>query len=179
MEIESTTPSTTISTSSSSSSGKTETIIPDSVLDRYYTRFYCQNPDGEWQFVNQHTNGLAVVGLSQQHTLVQKQNEGDEEYNIVNVNFDVSNPDGKNFKVSGKKKQGGPKCVADGLMCELTCKNGKVFKVYCCVEGSLLEFNFQFGDEEQTQKGFRTLLKQSESNGYIGIIKPKQKKVLR
>ncbi len=63
-----------------------------SVIDRYYTKHYYKQNDGEDLYFHMHTNKLVLFGLHPSHKALQQ--------NIVSIEFNLEKQD----NISGKRK---------------------------------------------------------------------------
>ena len=82
-----------------------------------------------------HSNRLCVVGLHPTHGIFKNK------LAISSINFHIGKTDRLNSKIHGKKKKGAQWLENNSVLCEITCSDNSVWKVYSCVRGSLLEIN--------------------------------------
>eukprot|EP01113_Clastostelium_recurvatum_P041271 TRINITY_DN6529_c0_g1_i1.p1 TRINITY_DN6529_c0_g1~~TRINITY_DN6529_c0_g1_i1.p1 ORF type:complete len:201 (-),score=31.12 TRINITY_DN6529_c0_g1_i1:192-770(-) len=106
-----------------------------SLIERYYEEAFFESPCGEDQYVNQHTNGICVVGVAPGHPIIA------EKKRVKKVNFDITNKSRLDNKVVGKGKKGGLWLDADTPLCTIECDDGSLYTLRCCIRGSLLEVN--------------------------------------
>ena len=78
------------------------TLPYQTVEERYYSKYFHIQENGEDQIVLVHTNRICLVALAPNHPVIKDKKV------IKNLNFDVSkNCNRLNNKVSGKSKKGG------------------------------------------------------------------------
>ena len=130
-----------------------------SVEDRYYSRYYYAQDDGEDQVVLVHTNRICLVSLAPNHPVVKEQKE------IKNLNFHVSaNCNRLKNKVSGKGKKGGQGLDEKSVLCFIECASGERFAVRSCVKGKLVAINQKIVQNPQI------ILDKSPSQAHLAII---------
>jgi len=135
-----------------------------SVIERYYHQYFITDVTGrkgEDQYLNQHTNGLCIVGIAPTHPIVTK------ELQIKEIHFSYFGDPLKN-KVIGKYKKGGTFLSRDLPFCDVTLEDDSVYKLYSCVSGSLLELN------ESIKKDPQLLVTKASTEGFLAIITPKE-----
>jgi hypothetical protein len=133
-------------------------------VTRYFQElFYVPEGDvkKEDQYVNVHRNELCVVGIAPGHPILQ------QGLKIKSICFkhDLKG-------LSGKKKKGSPTLAPDSTFCTITCEDESEWRIRSGVQGNLWEINNRVLSDP-------TLVsKYSRTDGYLGIIMPKNPKML-
>jgi len=134
------------------------------VIERYYEQKFYTDILGrpqEDQYVNQHTNGLCLIGIAPTHPIVTKG------IKISSINFNVDK-DLLNNKVSGKYKKGARLLQESTPLCAVHLEDGSEYIVFSCVNGNLLELNDNLIVNPQL------LVTKASTEGFIAIITPKE-----
>eukprot|EP01132_Coremiostelium_polycephalum_P007956 gene7956-9786_t len=128
------------------------------VIERYYTQYYMidvSNKINEDQYINQHSNGLCIIGIAPSHPVLSK--------DIIKIEFKENL---LNNEVSGTSKKGGFRLQKETIVCEIQCSDSTTYSLRTCIKGKLLEVNKLLISNP-------SLLKTSSStNGYLAIIDP-------
>ncbi|ORY08143.1 hypothetical protein K493DRAFT_332476 [Basidiobolus meristosporus CBS 931.73] len=130
-------------------------------LERYFTKHYFVNEatDKEDQYIMQAPNKLCIVGLAANHPLL-----ASEASHIKSIEFSEAV---LNNKVQGKRKKGALWLDPRTAICKITLDNEETFTIRAGVHSQLMEVN------EGIVKTPELLLNESQSKGYIAILKPK------
>ncbi|EGC36614.1 hypothetical protein DICPUDRAFT_150882 [Dictyostelium purpureum] len=141
------------------------------VLERYYTQYYMlgeEQPSSkveetEDHYVNQHTNGLAIIGVAPSHPVLKKE--------ISKIEFQENS---MNSEVSGIKKRGGFKLQKETIICKIYCSDNTQYNIRSCIKGKLLEINKNLteNDEKHNNVNFSLLKDNSSTSGFIAIVEP-------
>eukprot|EP01135_Chromosphaera_perkinsii_P001996 Nk52_evm43s215 gene=Nk52_evmTU43s215 len=137
---------------------------PPSVVERYYHQYLakdCNGKEGHNQYVYQHSNRLCVIGIHPTHSIFA------EKLRITKVNFQMGKFDRSVSKMHGKRKKGAQWLEKESAICEVTCDDNSVWKVYSTVRGNLIEVN------EKLKEKPELLQSQPETKGFIAIMSPK------
>ncbi|KAN0028969.1 hypothetical protein ACTFIV_010837 [Dictyostelium citrinum] len=131
------------------------------LIERYYSQYYFIDTTStdpnitEDQYVNQHTNELAVIGVAPSHPVLQQE--------IEKIEF---RENAINNEVSGVRKTGGFKLQSNTILCVITCSNGKEYFLRSCIKGKLLEINKELINNP-------SLLKTNHAtSGFLAIVEP-------
>ena len=142
-----------------------------SVIDRYYTRNYLKLAPSDVaeclkqtvgeetgcldQYYHMHSNKLILFGIAPTHDCLQNA-ESDP---IEQIKFNTEKLD----QISGKRKQGAQVIQYESLVCEITTKNQKSYKIRALIKGcKLIEINDRLTPELLTAK--------PESDGFLAIM---------
>jgi len=129
------------------------------VEDRYYTRFFYQQEDGEDQVVLVHSNRICLVSIAPNHPVIKDKKV------IKNLNFQVSqNCDRLKNKVSGKGKKGGQGLDEKSILCFIECESGETYTIRSCVKGRLVTINQKVVENPQL------ILDKSPGEAHLAII---------
>jgi len=129
------------------------------VEDRYYTRFFYQQEDGEDQVVLVHSNRICLVSIAPNHPVIKDKKV------IKNLNFQVSqNCDRLKNKVSGKGKKGGQGLDEKAILCFIECESGETYTIRSCVKGRLVTINQKIVENPQL------ILDKSPGEAHLAII---------
>jgi len=129
------------------------------VEDRYYTRFFYQQEDGEDQVVLVHSNRICLVSIAANHPVIKDKKV------IKNLNFQVSqNCDRLKNKVSGKGKKGGQGLDEKSILCFIECESGETYTIRSCVKGRLVTINQKVVENPQL------ILDKSPGEAHLAII---------
>ncbi|XP_070507634.1 protein Abitram [Chironomus tepperi] len=132
-----------------------------SVVDRYFTRFYCkrtsENGDNEDHLILFHTNGVCLVSIAKSHIAFKK--------GIESINYDIGNCDRSQNQVKGKHKKGAMNLQKNTTIAIIKTVDGTEYKVFSCVGGKLLEVNERLHDDMKKLE--------HEGHGYIAVVLPK------
>eukprot|EP01134_Creolimax_fragrantissima_P006749 CFRG6749T1 len=134
---------------------------PQSVVDRYYTRYFCADVNNKPrcdQYLYKHMNELLVVGITMHHPLVTDPSP------IENIEFNVNGTDRLANEVSGKKKHGAQKLKSDSVLCRVTLQNGNCYDIFSVVKGGLVQVNVQLKQNPQLLKSM------AETEGWVAIV---------
>jgi len=130
-----------------------------SVVERYYQQKFVLDAGGkplEDQYVNQHSNGLYMVGIAPTHPIVTKG------INITSLDFNV----GYDLleRVSGKYKRGAPHLQQSTSLCTVCMEDDSEYTLYICVSGNLLEVN------ERLVSNPELLVSKAGTEGFLAIL---------
>ncbi|KAK9712279.1 hypothetical protein K7432_007236 [Basidiobolus ranarum] len=133
----------------------------DRYLEKYFTKHYFVNEttENEDQYVMQAPNKLCIVGLALNHPLLASGASP-----IKSIDFSEA---ALNNKVQGKRKKGALWLDPRTTICKITLENDEVFTIRAGVHSQLMEVN------ESIVKNPQILLTESQSKGYIAIMKPR------
>ncbi|KAJ1878521.1 hypothetical protein LPJ66_011875 [Kickxella alabastrina] len=120
-----------------------------------------QTKPKEWQFVYMVPNKLCVVGIANQHPLLNAE-MCEEIGNIVKVEF-ADNV--KKSVIKGKGKKQSLRLMPETKICTIFTDSGKEFVVRAAVRGTLMEWNSVLEEDPQ-------LIVRSPEKGFLVIIKP-------
>ncbi|XP_014204805.1 uncharacterized protein LOC106636804 [Copidosoma floridanum] len=136
------------------------------VTERYLTPYYAidvKEPcDDICIYI--HSNRVCMITLAPSHIIFQKN------LTIESCSYQVTEKlDRTKNKVSGKGKRGAQPMQKNSYLCRLTCSDGSVYMIRCCMNGKLLEVNEKLLENPE-------LLKQPpHSGGYIAVVLPNLK----
>lgn len=134
-----------------------------SVTERYFTPHYCvdvQKPMDDI-CIQIHSNRICMLTLAPSHPLVQ------ENCKIDKISFKVTDKVDRSVnKISGKGKHGAQALQQNSNICIVTCADGTIWQIKCCMNGKLIEVN------EGLLIDPSLLKKQPHDGGYIAIILP-------
>ncbi|KAK3802179.1 hypothetical protein RRG08_004469 [Elysia crispata] len=136
---------------------------PPSVVDRYFQKRYktdVQGNPGEDQLILTHSNRICVICIAQSHPIIC------EKKIISKINFQGDGWSRLENTVTGKNKRGAQWLERMAPLCCVTCTDGSVFTLCCCVKGQLVEINTNL----ETRPSLLT--EKSSSNGYLAVILP-------
>ncbi|XP_008216590.1 protein Abitram [Nasonia vitripennis] len=136
------------------------------VTERYLTPYYqldAQKPGDDFCILI-HSNRVCMITLAPSHPILQ------ENKTIESCNYKVSEKlDRTKNKVSGKAKHGAQPLQSNSNLCSLTCTDGSIYAIKCCMIGKLIEVN------ERLVENPSLLKKEPHFGGYIAIILPNLK----
>ncbi|KAJ1965268.1 hypothetical protein GGI12_000872 [Dipsacomyces acuminosporus] len=115
----------------------------------------------EWQYVRLSPNKLCVIGIAQQHPLLDRARR-DEAGKIVRVEFADSV---QKSVIKGKGKKHSLKVMPDTKLCTVYTDKGKEFVVRGAVRGLLVEWNPRIEEDP-------SLIARCPEQGFVAIIKP-------
>ncbi|EGG18069.1 hypothetical protein DFA_06736 [Cavenderia fasciculata] len=130
------------------------------VIERYYDQYFSidnQGKENEDQYINQHSNGVFVVGLAPTHPIISEQKS------ILKIEYSQA---ALNNVFSGSGKKGAVKMNKETAMCTIHCVDGTSYSIYPCVKGKLLEINKILIDNPSM------LLSKHATSAYICMIDP-------
>ncbi|KAF2069630.1 hypothetical protein CYY_009047 [Polysphondylium violaceum] len=126
------------------------------VIERYYTQhFVYGKEDLEDQYVNQHSNGLCIIGIAPSHPVLTKE--------IVKIDFRENL---LNNEVQGTRKKGGFRLQKDTIICEISCSDSTTYSLRSCIKGKLLEVNKLLLTQPSLLKSH------TSTSGYLAVIDP-------
>lgn len=134
------------------------------VTDRYFTPYYKMNVQspGDDICIQIHSNRICMLSLAPSHVILQ----GDKD--IEKVNFKVSDKLDRSLnKVSGKSKHGAQPLQTNSNICSISCSDGQIYMIKCCMIGKLVEVN------EMLMENPSLLKNPPHKSGYLAIILPK------
>ncbi|KAJ1951639.1 hypothetical protein EC988_003997 [Linderina pennispora] len=156
---------------------------PEQYLERYFSQSYYAVPIAakrkhaddaqddqpedaepiprEWQYVRMSPNKLCVIGIADQHPLLDQSRRA-EIGQIASVEFADSV---KGSVIKGKGKKNSLRIAPDTKLCTIATTTGKSFTVRGAVRGLLMEWNARL----ETDPG---LILRDPSQGFLAIIKP-------
>ncbi|XP_058794744.1 uncharacterized protein LOC131666254 [Phymastichus coffea] len=136
------------------------------VTERYLTPYYQLDitQPGDDVCILIHSNRICMFTLAPSHIIYQKNKK------IVKCDYQVSEKLNRlRNKVSGKAKHGAQPLQNNSNLCRLTCDDGSIYVVKCCIIGKLVEVNERLVEDPE-------LLKQlPHDGGYIAIALPNLK----
>ncbi|KAJ1934010.1 hypothetical protein FBU59_005833 [Linderina macrospora] len=115
----------------------------------------------EWQYVRMAPNKLCVIGIADEHPLLDRLKRA-EIGQIASVEY-ADNVKGSVIK--GKAKKNSLRIAPETKLCTITTTTGKSFVVRGAVRGLLMEWNTRL----ETDPG---LIQRDPSQGFLAIIKP-------
>lgn len=137
-------------------------IFP-TITKRYFTAYYkinVQCPDDD-VCILMHSNRICMLTLAPSHVVFRDNTV------ITKVDFKVSEKlDRLQNKVSGKSKHGAQPLQTNSNICIITCSNGKMYTIKCCIIGKLVEAN------EALLQNPKLLLEPPHKGGYLAIVLP-------
>lgn len=133
------------------------------VTDRYFTPYYkinVQSPRDDI-CIRIHSNRICMLSLAPSHVILTSNKE------IKKVDFKISDKLDRSLnKVSGKGKHGAQPLQTNSNICTISCTDGQVYVIKCCMIGKLIEVNEMLLENPQ-------LLRQPpHKGGYLAIILP-------
>lgn len=130
-----------------------------SVEDRYYSRYYHADENGQDQVVLVHSNRICLVSLAKSHPVIKEQKA------IKKLDFHVSeNCNRLKNKVSGKGKKGGQGLDERSILCFIECETGEKYSIRSCVKGKLVGIN------QKVVENPKLILEKSPGEAHLAII---------
>lgn len=133
------------------------------VTDRYLKPYYKINAQREKNdiCIRIHSNRICMLSLAPSHAILQ------DGYEIEKISFKVTDKlDRATNKVSGKGKHGAQALQETSNICIITCTNGEIWLIKCCISGKLIQINEALIKDPQ-------LIKQPPHlGGYLAIVLP-------
>ncbi|CAG5123453.1 unnamed protein product [Candidula unifasciata] len=136
---------------------------PPNVVDRYFKRRYkidMQNKVGEDAMVLSHSNRVCVVCLADSHPVLK------EKKTVTKVSFESAKWNRMDNKFSGKNKRGAQWLDVNSPLCEVTCSDGSVYTICCCVKGQLIEVNENLINHPEL------VMRKPCGEGYLAVLLP-------
>ncbi|CAL1528188.1 unnamed protein product [Lymnaea stagnalis] len=136
---------------------------PPSVIDRYFKKRFktdVQNKTGEDQLILTHSNRVCVVCIADSHPLIR------EGKIATKVSFEDKGWNRLDNKFSGKSKRGAQWLDSQAPLCQVTCSDGSLYTLVCCIKGQLIEVN-----ERLLQKP-HLITEKPCGEGYLGVLLP-------
>lgn len=133
------------------------------ITDRYFIPYYKIDVQKKYDdiCIRIHSNRICMLSLAPSHALLQNK------YEIEKLSFKVTEKlDRTANKISRKGKRGAQPMQANSNICIITCTNGEVWPIKCCIFGKLIEVNESLVENPQLLK------KPPHKGGYIAIILP-------
>eukprot|EP00771_Trimastix_marina_P003700 gnl/Trimastix_PCT/504.p1 GENE.gnl/Trimastix_PCT/504~~gnl/Trimastix_PCT/504.p1 ORF type:complete len:235 (-),score=54.95 gnl/Trimastix_PCT/504:576-1181(-) len=116
------------------------------------------------QYVNHHTNGLAVVGLCPCHPAL-------HDLPITKIEFSIRNRNLKGNRVHGRKKKGGHQVYPETILCFLYTASGARYRIFAGAWAHLLELN------PRVLADPNLLAREPLTDGYLAILNPRSKSI--
>lgn len=136
---------------------------PPSVVDRYFKKHYKTDIHGkvcEDQLVLTHSNRICVVCIALSHPIICGAKS------ISSIKFQGDGWNRLENTVTGKNKRGAQWLERTAPLCSVTCTDGCVYTLVCCVKGQLVEINTNLLANPNL------LTEKPSTNGYIAVILP-------
>ncbi|CAF1108467.1 unnamed protein product [Adineta steineri] len=133
-----------------------------SVIERYYTKYYCKNVHNELNndtLVLVHSNRICVLMLSERHPVIEKSLKIDSIESLASVNLSMS----------GKSKRGADYVQPNKLLYRIKCENNQNFTICASIKGRLVEVN------DEIIKTPSLLQQKAQGEGYLAIFIPSLK----
>ena len=133
-----------------------------SVIERYYTKYYCRNVHNEPNndtLVLVHSNRVCVLMLSERHPILEKTLAIHSIESLASVNQSMS----------GKSKRGADYVQPNKLLLRIKCEQDLNFTICASIKGRLVELN------EQLLKTPELIHEKSQGEGYLAIFIPSLK----
>jgi hypothetical protein len=130
-----------------------------SVIERYYTKYYCPNVHKELNndtLVLVHSNRVCVLMLSERHPVIEKSLVINSIESLASINQ----------AMSGKSKRGADYVQPNKLLYRIKCENDQNFTICASIKGRLVEVNDQIIKTPELLQG------KSQGEGYLAILIP-------
>ncbi|KAL2743617.1 hypothetical protein V1477_009106 [Vespula maculifrons] len=136
------------------------------ITERYFSTYYkvdVQRP-GDDMCIRIHSNRICLISLAPSHNIFQNDNK------ILKVDYKVSDKlDRMLNKVSGKSKHGAQPLQVNSNICAISCSDGQIYTIKCCIIGKLIEVN-------EILLHYPELLKEPpHKGGYLALVLPNLK----
>ncbi|XP_047354598.1 protein Abitram [Vespa velutina] len=136
------------------------------ITERYFSTYYkvdVQRP-GDDMCIRVHSNRICLISLAPSHNIFQNGNK------ILKVDYKVSDKlDRMLNKVSGKSKHGAQPLQINSNICAISCSDGQIYTIKCCIIGKLIEVN-------EILLHYPELLKEPpHKGGYLALVLPNLK----
>eukprot|EP01112_Ceratiomyxa_fruticulosa_P013929 TRINITY_DN394_c0_g2_i3.p1 TRINITY_DN394_c0_g2~~TRINITY_DN394_c0_g2_i3.p1 ORF type:complete len:172 (-),score=41.16 TRINITY_DN394_c0_g2_i3:53-568(-) len=129
-----------------------------SVVERYYEEYFFTNDGGEDQFVNQHSNGMCVVGVAPGHPLLK------DKKTVTGMYYGTAK---LRNKVAGKSKKGGMWVEPETTLCVVGTNDSR-YILKCGIKGELLEVNAKIQDKPSLMTDY------PRTEGFLALIMPRR-----
>lgn len=133
-----------------------------SVIERYYTKYYCKNVHNETDndtLVLVHSNRVCVLMLSERHPILAKSLQIQSIESLASVNQSMS----------GKSKRGADYVQPNKLLYRIKCLDNQNFTICASIKGRLVELNDALLHTPEL------LQHKAQSEGYLAIFIPSLK----
>lgn len=133
------------------------------VTDRYFTPYYKMDVQslGDDMCIWIHSNRICMLSLAPSHIILQANKD------IKTIDFRISDKLDRSLnKVSGKGKHGAQPLQTNSNICTISCLDGQIYVIKCCMIGKLVEVN------EALLKNPQLLKESPHKGGYLAIILP-------
>jgi len=133
-----------------------------SVIERYFTKYYCKNVHNEVNndtLVLVHSNRVCVLMLSERHPVIEQNLAIESIESLANVNQSMS----------GKSKRGADYVQPNKLLYRIKCTNNQNFTICAGIKGRLVELN------DEILKTPELIQQKPHGEGYLAIFIPSLK----
>lgn len=133
------------------------------ITERYFSTYYkinVQKPLDD-MCIRIHSNRICMISIAPSHMIFQNGKQ------ILKVDYKVSDKlDRMLNKVSGKSKHGAQPLQANSNICAITCSDGNIYTIKCCIVGKLIEVN------EVLLQNPELLKEPPHKGGYLALVLP-------
>ena len=133
-----------------------------SVIERYYTKYYCPNVHNEANndtLILVHSNRVCVLMLSEQHPIISESLTVEWIESLASINQSMS----------GKSKRGADYVQPNKHLFRIRCQDNRTFTICASIKGRLVELN------ERLITSPELLLDTAHGEGYLAIFIPSLK----